>query len=200
MQQIQDQVSALSRDEFSTFLSWVVSVEKPRRDAQPAVDEANTKLITDLQEQGKLDTPEAMPWEPGMEVTPDNISSIPAWSDPGTDHTKMYHSGDVVTRNQRVWRSNHPFLNHWGPGDFGVDDRIWEDITPQWRLDEINGTAGDDPQPGDGVKDYVQPTGAHDAYQKGAVVRFTDGHVYESLINNNTWSPEAYPQGWRRVD
>ena len=26
-----------------------------------------------------------------------------------------------------------------------------------------------------------------------------DGPVYESIIDNNIWSPEAYPQGWQQV-
>jgi hypothetical protein len=29
--------------------------------------------------------------------------------------------------------------------------------------------------------------------------RKTDGKVYESLIDNNIWSPEAYPAGWSEV-
>lgn len=48
---------------------------------------------------------------------------------------------------------------------------------------------------------WVQPTGAHDAYQTGDRVHFptiTDP-VYESLINNNSWSPTVYPQGWRQL-
>ena len=48
---------------------------------------------------------------------------------------------------------------------------------------------------------WVQPTGAHDAYNIGDKVHFptiTDP-VYESLINANVWSPTTYPQGWRLV-
>ena len=26
------------------------------------------------------------------------------------------------------------------------------------------------------------------------------GKVYESLIDNNVWSPEAYPQGWKLIE
>jgi hypothetical protein len=26
-----------------------------------------------------------------------------------------------------------------------------------------------------------------------------NGQVYESVINNNIWSPAAYPAGWRAV-
>ena len=42
---------------------------------------------------------------------------------------------------------------------------------------------------------WSQPTGAHDAYNKGDIVDY-NGTLYKSLIDGNTWSPEAYPQGW----
>jgi len=48
------------------------------------------------------------------------------------------------------------------------------------------------------ILDWVQPTGAHDAYNIGDKVRF-NGAVYESLINANVWSPTGYPQGWKVV-
>ncbi len=43
--------------------------------------------------------------------------------------------------------------------------------------------------------EWVQPTGAQDAYNTGDKVTYNGQH-YISLIDNNTWSPEAYPQGW----
>lgn len=42
---------------------------------------------------------------------------------------------------------------------------------------------------------WSQPTGAHDAYNKGDVVDY-NGTLYESLIDGNVYSPEAYPAGW----
>ena len=48
------------------------------------------------------------------------------------------------------------------------------------------------------IPDWVQPTGAHDAYNIGDKVTY-NGQVYESLINGNTWSPTAYPAGWSLV-
>ncbi|MFA7115570.1 MAG: carbohydrate-binding protein [Candidatus Omnitrophota bacterium] len=44
----------------------------------------------------------------------------------------------------------------------------------------------------------MQPTGAHDAYQKGDRVLF-EGKTYESLIDANVWSPTSYPQGWKEI-
>ena len=44
--------------------------------------------------------------------------------------------------------------------------------------------------------EFVQPTGAHDAYNKGDKVTFNSKH-YISLIDANVYSPAAYPAGWQ---
>ena len=43
--------------------------------------------------------------------------------------------------------------------------------------------------------EWVQPTGAHDAYAKGDKVTYK-GKRYISLIDGNTYSPDDYPAGW----
>ena len=45
--------------------------------------------------------------------------------------------------------------------------------------------------------EFVQPTGAHDAYKKGDKVTF-EGNHYISLIDGNVYSPAAYPAGWQK--
>lgn len=42
---------------------------------------------------------------------------------------------------------------------------------------------------------WSQPTGAHDAYNKGDVVNH-NGTLYVSLIDGNVYAPDAYPAGW----
>lgn len=42
---------------------------------------------------------------------------------------------------------------------------------------------------------WSQPTGAHDAYNKGDIVDY-NSTLYQSLINGNVYSPDAYPAGW----
>ena len=46
--------------------------------------------------------------------------------------------------------------------------------------------------------EFVQPTGAHDAYKKGDKVTFNGKH-YISLIDANVYSPTAYPAGWEEI-
>lgn len=47
------------------------------------------------------------------------------------------------------------------------------------------------------IPDWEQPDSTN-AYMKGDKVRY-NGKIYESLIDNNIWSPEAYPAGWSEV-
>lgn len=49
---------------------------------------------------------------------------------------------------------------------------------------------------------WKQPTGVQDAYNKGDKVWYPDktGAVYISLIDNNVWAPDAYPDGWEAVE
>ena len=42
---------------------------------------------------------------------------------------------------------------------------------------------------------WSQPSGSHDAYNKGDIVDY-NGTLYKSLIDGNAYSPEAYPAGW----
>ena len=49
----------------------------------------------------------------------------------------------------------------------------------------------------DVIPDWEQPDSTN-PYMQGDKVRF-EGQVYESLINNNVWSPSAYPAGWKLV-
>lgn len=47
----------------------------------------------------------------------------------------------------------------------------------------------------EGYPVWSQPTGAHDAYNKGDIVDY-NGTLYRSTIDGNVWSPESYPAGW----
>ena len=48
------------------------------------------------------------------------------------------------------------------------------------------------------IPDWVQPDSTN-PYMKGDKVRY-NGKIYESLIDNNIWSPEAYPAGWKEKE
>ena len=47
------------------------------------------------------------------------------------------------------------------------------------------------------IPEWEQPDSTN-AYQIGDKVMF-EGHIYESVIPNNIWSPSAYPAGWQLI-
>lgn len=50
----------------------------------------------------------------------------------------------------------------------------------------------------EGYSEWVQPLGTSDAYNTGDIVSY-NGTLYESVVDGNVWSPEAYPAGWKAV-
>lgn len=47
------------------------------------------------------------------------------------------------------------------------------------------------------IPEWKQPDSTN-GYKKGDKVMF-EGKIYESLIDNNIWSPSEYPGGWKAV-
>lgn len=46
---------------------------------------------------------------------------------------------------------------------------------------------------------YVAPTGAHDAYQTGEYMIWTDGQIYRCNTDNTVWGPDTLPGAWEVV-
>lgn len=69
-------------------------------------------------------------------------------------------------------------------------DALWAAV----RALQANGNGAAEDAPAE----FVQPSGAHDAYNMGDRVRY-NGRVYESVIDGNVWSPDVYPAGWTEV-
>lgn len=53
-------------------------------------------------------------------------------------------------------------------------------------------------QPKEEYPQYIQPTGAHDAYKIGDKITY-NGKKYVCKINSCVWSPDVYPAGWEEV-
>lgn len=70
----------------------------------------------------------------------------------------------------------------------------------EWTPDATPALWTEVAKPGE-IPVWRQPTGAQDAYMTGDKVWYPerDTTIYVSLIDNNIWSPEAYPQGWEAV-
>jgi hypothetical protein len=104
------------------------------------------------------------------------IEIYPDW-EPGTN----YSTGMVVKYESQLYEviaPGHTSQDDWTPD---VTPALFKKIEPKGVIPE-----------------WVQPTGSHDAYNTGDKVTF-NGIIYESLIDGNVWSPEAYPAGWQII-
>lgn len=127
-------------------------------------------------------------------------SGYPIWTQP-LCAVDAYNLGDIVSYNGKLYKSIIN-ANVWAPDAYPAG---WEEYTESTSGGDSGETGGGDsgttePEtpPTETIPDFVQPTGAHDAYKKGDKVKF-EGKIYESLIDANTYSPSAYPAGWKEV-
>ena len=104
----------------------------------------------------------------------------PVWDEvaattPDSEGNWLYNGGEVVWHEQQLWVNvTEGVPNTWEPGVSG-----WHD------------------QPDQGLPQWVQPTGAHDAYALGAEVTHNGG-AWVSTIAANVYEPGVY--GWDPID
>lgn len=91
------------------------------------------------------------------------------------EENKEYVVKDLIRYDNELYEviQTHTSQNDWDPS---ILPALYKKVVPESVIPE-----------------WVQPIGAHDAYHKGDKVVF-HGKVYESTIDNNTWSPSEY--GW----
>lgn len=112
-------------------------------------------------------------WKPDVEVslyknhTPKG--EIEEWRQPLGSHD-AYMTGDRVLFDGEVYISK-------------IDNNVWSPDAHGWELE----TSGEE------YPEWVQPTGAHDAYALGAIVAH-NGQLWISTVDANVWEPGVY--GW----
>ena len=108
----------------------------------------------------------------------------------------MYQIDDVCTEGGKLYRST-------------MENNVWEPSAyPQgWKTIDISGGVISQPEEPEEpapepeepkYPDFIQPTGAHDAYHIGDRVIY-NGKLYECIWDGNAYSPDDYPQGWKEI-
>lgn len=72
--------------------------------------------------------------------------------------------------------------------------QAWRALAPQ----EVAVPDDPEPEPLPDAPEYVNPSGAHDAYNTGDLVTHK-GKVYRARMDGVVWSPAAYPQAWEEL-
>lgn len=122
-----------------------------------------------------------------VEIVPPEV--IPEWVQPAGAHD-AYKIGDKVTYEEVLYTSLMDG-NTWSPV---ANPAAWQAEGAEAPVEPEAPAEPEAPV----IADFVQPTGGHNAYALGAQVMF-EGKVYESLIEGNTYSPTAYPAGWKLI-
>ena len=125
-------------------------------------------------------------------------SGYPIWTQP-LGAVDAYNIGDIVSYNGKLYKSIIN-ANVWAPDVYPAGWEEYTESTGGGDSGETGGGGTTEPEtpPTETIPDFVQPTGAHDAYKKGNKVKF-EGKIYESLIDANAYSPSAYPAGWKEI-
>ena len=203
LESIKSEIRNLTDDDHARLAAWIGGEEASRRRDEKASSVAVADTVAAMQASGRLPHPDAATEEQAME----DAVRVPEWRDPGTDHSLMYHYGDVVRYQGKLVRSTHRGLNHWAPGTLAFDGRIWEILEAE-EVEEAPtepeaSETSDEPETEETTEQptapaFKQPSGGHDTYKQGDRVTY-NGAVYESTIPNNVWSPDSYPQGWKKL-
>lgn len=150
--------------------------------AEAELNEIQTKATRAMLSGGPITT-YATAYQAKLAAVPDAVALkmtdyFPEWD--GAGHA--YSVGDRVTYEGTLYKvlQAHTSQSTWTATDApSLFAKVLvtgdEDTPPEWE------------QP-----DSTNP------YMKGDRVTY-NGKVYESLIDNNVWSPENYPQGWQEV-
>lgn len=158
-------------------------------------EEAEAKAKEQEEKQGSIDT-----LAQGSAQIMEAISAVRESLDDATaskhiklfdswQNAKLYTAGERIVYDGKLYKvlQGHTSQEDWTP-----------DKAPSLFSEVLTSTVSDDGAvTEDDIKDWVQPDSTN-AYKTGDKVRY-NGKTYESTIDNNVWSPEAYPTGWKEV-
>lgn len=98
-------------------------------------------------------------------------------------------------------RTNAKAENSYAPLQEQLDNANARIDSLEERIAKLEGGTTEEPSEpveDDEYPEYVQPTGAHDAYNVGDKITY-NGKKYICQINGCVWAPDVYLQGWQEV-
>ena len=123
---------------------------------------------------------------PGDAVCTDGLHQSDQGGDPvrtGTSESPAsYAAGDVRTYAGQPWKCAQAHTHRGEPGwEPGTAASLWANYH---AMDAAHALP------------WITPTGAHDAYQTGEWMIWTDGNTYRCTQNATVWGPDELPSAW----
>lgn len=181
METIKQQIKALSGVDFAELRRWIFDDEVQRRQALPAVQEAEVELVKDLAAQGEITRPEVSTEEAA--INGDGI--VPAWHDPQGKKHRAYMRGDAVLDDGRIYINRADGLNYARPS---APDSGWEVYNPPKEDAVPEPEAPTDGEQAPGVPAWKEPQSKTELYPAGAEVTH-QGKQWRSTTDGNRAEP-----------
>nr|DAR74692.1 MAG TPA: Putative transmembrane protein [Caudoviricetes sp.] len=181
METIKQQIKALNGVDFAELRRWIFDDEVQRRQALPAVQEAEVELVKDLAAQGEITRPEVATEETA--INGDGI--VPAWHDPQGRKSRAYMRGDAVLDEGRIYINRADGLNYARPSS---PDSGWEVYNPPKEDVVPEPEAPTDGEQAPGVPAWKEPQSKTELYPAGAEVTH-QGKQWRSTTDGNRAEP-----------
>lgn len=194
MDTLKSQIEAMTSEEWTDFLAWVVGPERQRREALPLIEETRAEDRDTLWETH----PELRPdFETGAPEEVAEGTLFPAYVQPLGAHD-CYPLGAGVSEGGRNYVSLHP-ANVWPPST--PHPGLWREVpvkAPDPAPEEPEEPSDETDSPVDDVPPYVSGV----PYDAGS--RFTwEGRTWEVLQAHTSaahWPPDQAPSLYKAVN
>lgn len=96
-------------------------------------------------------------------------------------------------------RTNANPINSYAPLREQIDNMYIKISNLENRVNALENIGGtEEPGEEEEYPEFIQPTGAHDAYNAGKKIIYK-GKKYICKIDGCVWAPDAYPSAWEEI-
>lgn len=174
--------SDVPKDIFETSWREQTDTEVEATIAKKSVNKITTQALITALNSGDITALKSVYTTTVSGVSDDVALTIPEIFPVWSANSVKYKTGDKVSYENVLYKvlQDHTSQESWKP-----------DVSPSLFTKILTST---DSTP----KTWVQPDSTN-PYKKGDRVTY-NGKTYESVIDNNVWSPDGYPVGWKQVN
>ena len=112
-------------------------------------------------------------------------------------YVESYITEEEKTELDNLARENADPVNSYAPLQEQIDNMYIKISNLENRIAILENSEPTEPGE-DEYPEFVQPTGAHNCYNKGSKITF-EGEKKICNIDGCVWSPDAYPAAWEEV-
>lgn len=112
-------------------------------------------------------------------------------------YVESYITEEEKTELDNLARTNANPINSYAPLQEQIDNMYIKISNLENRIAILENSEPTEPGE-DEYPEFIQPTGAHNCYNKGSKITF-EGEKKICNIDGCVWSPDAYPAAWEEV-